>query len=71
VSDGEIIAKLYLGREGVWENEVIFYNTSRGSLLLLQESDLRYFKIHNIENHLNIEAMSAAKQTKHSNLYIY
>jgi hypothetical protein len=50
VSDGEIIAKLYFG---VWENECIFYLTSRGDLLLLLKNDLRYFKIHNIENHLN------------------
>ncbi|CAB4027083.1 ---NA--- [Paramuricea clavata] len=52
VSDGEIIAiKLFFD---VWKNECMFYLTSRGALLLLLKNDLRYFKIHNIENYLNL-----------------
>ena len=51
VSDGEIIASLFVGRILSFKNHVSsVYIASRDLLLLVGDTDIEYFKIHNVEN---------------------
>jgi hypothetical protein len=51
VADSEIVASLYLGKLASLEwNVSTFYIASRSLLLLVGETDINFFKIHNIEN---------------------
>jgi hypothetical protein len=50
VSEGKIIAKLYLGKQDIYQTEILSYFASRDALLFLLKNDIKYFKIHNFEN---------------------
>ena len=51
VSDGEIITSLFVGSTLIFKNHASsIYIASRGLLLLVGDTDIEYFKIHNVEN---------------------
>ena len=54
MSGGKIIASLYLGDIHKFSSGKVhmYYLASRAMLFLVVENEIRYFKIHNIENHL-------------------